>query len=309
MDAWSLGWNLTPFTCTYVSSTSFSCSGDKTSIFQDGSRLKIVHGGGTTYHNVQSSTYSSVTIVVVDGTITTPISQVYHALFITGASGSFPTTHHLTYLDAVDSNGLSIRDDGHNLGIFIEDGGNVGIKTSPNNELTVSGDVDITGLTASKPIFTNASKKLVSTGTTPVDQGGTGLTTASGLAALVGSLLFPVGSIYTSISSTNPGTSLGFGTWSTFGSGRTLVGLDAGQAEFDTVEETGGAKTHALSIAELAVHNHTVPLEASGGGGVAGTWVSTNGDDTSVTSSSTGSGTAHNNLQPYIVVYMWKRTA
>ena len=181
MDNWALGWNQTPFTCTYVSSTSFTCSGDKTSIFQDGSRLKIVHGGGTTYHSVQSSSYSSVTTVVVDGTITTPISQVYHALFITGASGSFPTTHHLTYLDAVDANGLSIRDDGHNLGIFVKDSGNVGIKTtSPNNEFTVSGDIDITGLTASKPIFTDASKKLVSTGTTPVDQGGTGAITASG---------------------------------------------------------------------------------------------------------------------------------
>lgn len=55
----------------------------------------------------------------------------------------------------------------------------------------------------------------------------------------------PVGAIYASVDATNPATTLGYGTWSAFGAGRTLVGVDAGQTEFDTVEETGGAKTVA----------------------------------------------------------------
>jgi len=91
MDAWSLGWNQTPFTCTYASSTSFTCPTDKTALFTAGTRLKIVHGGGTTYHNIKSSSYSSTTTVIVDGTITTPISSVYHSTLINGASGSNPT--------------------------------------------------------------------------------------------------------------------------------------------------------------------------------------------------------------------------
>ncbi len=91
IDNWSLGWNQTPFTCTLVSSTSFSCPTDKTTLFTIGTRLKIVHGGGTTYHNIVSSSYSSVTIVNIDGSsISTPISKVYHSILISGANGSVP---------------------------------------------------------------------------------------------------------------------------------------------------------------------------------------------------------------------------
>ena len=54
--------------------------------------------------------------------------------------------------------------------------------------------------------------------------------------------LHPVGSIYISVSSTNPATSFGFGTWEAFGEGQVLVGLDSTDTEFDTAEETGGEK-------------------------------------------------------------------
>jgi len=150
-------------------------------------------------------------------------------------------------------------------------------------------------------------------------------------------IIWPVGSVYTSVLATNPNTTFGFGTWSAFGAGRTLVGLDAGQTEFDTVEETGGAKTHALSTAELASHTHGINITTSSSGahthtyfnmgGSTGAFLASGGSgnntgQTSVTDSSgahthsvsgtsdgSGSGTAHNNLQPYIVVYFWKRTA
>ncbi len=119
------------------------------------------------------------------------------------------------------------------------------------------------------------------------------------------STMWPIGSVYTSVVSTNPATLLGFGTWTAFAAGRTLVGLDAGQTEFDTVEETGGAKTHTLTASELPT---TVPQwygtrYDSGGTSLGDT------PDKNVGFKPLGSGSAHNNLQPYIVVYFWKRTA
>ena len=124
---------------------------------------------------------------------------------------------------------------------------------------------------------------------------------------------YPVGSIYTSVVSTNPATTLGFGTWTAFGAGRVLVGVDTGQTEFDSVEETGGAKTHTLSVNELPSHSHAQYVSAGGGAATAvqratDRLLSTTAA-TAETTGTTGSGAAHNNLQPYITVYFWKRTA
>lgn len=58
---------------------------------------------------------------------------------------------------------------------------------------------------------------------------------------------FPIGSVFIAVVSTNPATLLGYGTWSAFGAGRVMVGRDAGDTDFDTAEETGGAKTVAAS--------------------------------------------------------------
>ena len=122
------------------------------------------------------------------------------------------------------------------------------------------------------------------------------------------SSVYPVGSVYINASvSTNPATLLGFGTWTAFAAGRVLVGLDGSDTDFDTVEETGGAKTHTLTVDEIPAHTHSVPNSGSQNNSFdSGTTV---GNDVTGTSGSTGGGQAHNNLQPYIVVYMWKRTA
>ena len=73
--------------------------------------------------------------------------------------------------------------------------------------------------------------------------------------------IYPVGSIYINAGvATNPGTLLGFGTWTAFGTGRTIVGVDSSDTDFDTVRETGGSKTdsHTLTIAEIPAHTHNV---------------------------------------------------
>jgi microcystin-dependent protein len=116
--------------------------------------------------------------------------------------------------------------------------------------------------------------------------------------------------VFISVVSTNPATLLGFGTWAAFGAGRVLVGIDAGQSEFDTVEETGGAKTHTLAESEIPGHTHSYTQpDAPAMAVLAGVSAAVTGVTAGVATGSTGGDGAHNNLQPYIVVYMWKRTA
>ena len=127
--------------------------------------------------------------------------------------------------------------------------------------------------------------------------------------------MYPVGSIYTQANvDTNPATLLGIGTWAPFGAGRVLVGVDPTQAEFDTIGETGGAKTHTLTTAEIPAHNHSTGTTGFNATGPTATMNQFAGQGTSwvhsgISISNTGGGGAHNNLQPYITVYMWRRTA
>lgn len=120
--------------------------------------------------------------------------------------------------------------------------------------------------------------------------------------------VYPVGSIYMNASvSTNPATLLGFGTWVAFGAGKVIVGLDSTDTDFDTAEETGGAKTHTLTTSEIPSHTHSLSTSDNPGG--TGAIEVAGGAPTSTqTTQATGGGGAHNNLQPYIVAYMWKRT-
>ena len=124
--------------------------------------------------------------------------------------------------------------------------------------------------------------------------------------------VYPVGSIYISTSSENPGNIYG-GTWEEYGKGRTLVGVDSSDSDFSTVEKLGGEKTHTLTIDEMPNHAHgllqtyNVPT-GSGSGGIALSHF-TAGYIPSGLTESVGGSQAHNILQPYITTYMWKRTA
>ena len=200
--------------------------------------------------------------------------------------------------------------------------------------------------------------------------------------------IYPIGSIYTSVSPTSPATLFG-GTWESFGQGRTLVGMGSnGTTNYDTVEKTGGSETKTIAVENLPAHTHGVNINTNstnhnhgtinttstnhshgtinttntgahthtvsrpkaagnhvmGSGGISTFYYqsdynvnsSSNGSHThqvtinnsgahthQVTinnsgghthnvngnTGSTGSGTALNTQDPYITVYMWKRTA
>ena len=123
------------------------------------------------------------------------------------------------------------------------------------------------------------------------------------------STVYPVGSIYINASSsTNPATLLGFGTWSAFGGGRVLVGLTSSDADFNTVEETGGSKTHTLTTNEMPSHRHRISHTNQGDSFGGTPSISVREGSPNKYTLYEGGGASHNNVQPYITVYMWKRT-
>jgi hypothetical protein len=136
--------------------------------------------------------------------------------------------------------------------------------------------------------------------------------------------MYPVGSIYTSTASTNPNTLFGFGTWVAFGAGRVMVGNGDGF----TAGATGGSAdaivvshTHTATVTDPS-HSHVIPtgINRNTNSSVAYPTMATARDTTqlsvdssttgiTVNNSTTGSSGTNANLQPYIVVYMWNRTA
>lgn len=131
----------------------------------------------------------------------------------------------------------------------------------------------------------------------------------------------PVGSIEVNVSGDNPGTYLG-GTWESFGTGKTLVGIDASQTEFNTIEKTGGEKTHTLTSSELpklSGEGQFKPYDNFSTSGIVQgkNWSQTKNFSAAsgIQKTSTvygfqinfGGDQPHNNLQPYITVYFWKR--
>lgn len=156
------------------------------------------------------------------------------------------------------------------------------------------------------------------------------------LAGGIFDIIYPVGTIYESTSSANPSTYFTGTTWARYGNGRVTVGQDSSDGSFDSVNDTGGAKTVALTSAQMpshthsfsgttssnGSHNHTYTYEYSRGSGVSGaadgassyvtgttSTVGNHNHTFSGTTGGAGSGSAHENMPPYCVVYRWKRTA
>jgi len=134
----------------------------------------------------------------------------------------------------------------------------------------------------------------------PVDASGGGITLQD---------VYPIGSIYMSMNSTNPSTALGFGTWSAV-QGKFLVGVSS-ETEFNTAGKTGGAKTVTLSTENMPSHNHSISGISQGTVSVPdiGSTVDVIVPSGSMSTGYSGSGTAHNNLPPYFAIYIWTRTA
>ena len=125
-------------------------------------------------------------------------------------------------------------------------------------------------------------------------------------------MFYPVGSIYETMdSSFDPNEKWG-GTWERI-KGRVLVGVDENDSDFNTAEKTGGEKTHTLVVSELPQHTHAnyakrTNITINNSGNTHVTCHSSNSGATVGNNiGSTGEGVAHNNLQPYITCFIWKR--
>ena len=212
------------------------------------------------------------------------------------------------------------------------------LPTGDSNKIVKGTEIDnefnaIAGAISSKADI--ASPSLTGTPSAPTAPFGTNTTQLATTAFVNAALqaVYPVGSIYINAASTsNPSTLMGFGTWLEFGAGRVMVGLSASDALFDTLEETGGSKdatvvshTHtATSTVTDPGHVHASPKNAAPNGGGAGicmagaasgnspgydTNSATTGITVATTNSTEGSSGTNANVQPFIVVKMWKRTA
>ena len=139
--------------------------------------------------------------------------------------------------------------------------------------------------------------------------------------------IYPVGSIYISTTLDTVAkvqTAFG-GTWVAWGSGRVPIGVDMSDSSFNTVEKTGGEKTHILASGETPKRDFYVGHIANADnnyGAITGVSVSryassgtyreqgqAAGSNADTWRFTFGNNEAHNNLQPYITCYMYKRTA
>lgn len=165
-------------------------------------------------------------------------------------------------------------------------------------------------------------------------------TTAFVMAAVAAALedlsllrAYPIGCLYFSQSPANPGTLFG-GTWERSAKGRVVVGLDEESPDiFNDIGEVGGSKQVTLTPSQMPTHTHTqnshghATHNSNGGGGAltgsnnpigtAGASFYTVGepigtvvvDETTATNQTAGDGLPHENVQPYVVCYIWTRTA
>lgn len=136
-------------------------------------------------------------------------------------------------------------------------------------------------------------------------------------------LIYPIGSIYISVNSTNPSKFFG-GTWVSFAEGKTLVGLgtntdgSGNTMSFNEVEYVFGEYKHKLTVQEMPSHQHGNNSSVPNTYGYAVMTTEGSNLQTGVggakikemyNTGKNGGDQSHNTCQPSIIVYMWKRTA
>lgn len=221
------------------------------------------------------------------------------------------------------------------------------VKTSTGVAVTVPNGQAVSlfcnGTDCFQSVSTVNNAVLSGTPTAPTASYGTATTQVATTAFVQTALqaVYPVGSVYINAGvSTNPATLLGFGTWTAIGSGKVLVGLDGADPLFDTLRETGGSKdatvvshTHTATSTSTSTvtdpgHTHRWSKYPDNGGGsgvtplaspYSGNWIAgmnessvtgiTVATSTSTNVASAGTSGTNANLQPYVVVCMWQRTA
>ena len=187
---------------------------------------------------------------------------------------------------------INFGKDGKSLTFFGQDGNNA-------NRLTVNGDLAINSVKEN----TSSTKMLVNGGNTVMYRDWDKLVNS------IKSAMYPVGSVYITYNNVNPGTFLG-GTWERFGQGRTLVGEGTGNdgstSMSFTTEDSGGEYKHKLTLEELP----NAIWHSNGGKQTGGLKQAFNlGSQSGANTLATNFDQPHNNIQPYIVVYFWRRTA
>lgn len=195
---------------------------------------------------------------------------------------------------------INFGKDGKSLTFFGQDGNNT-------NRLTVNGTLKVNSMSEN-----TSSNHLL------VDNGGMiQYRDWNKLVSSIKSAMYPIGSVYITYNNVNPGTFLG-GTWERFGQGRTLVGEGTGNdgstSMSFTTNSTGGEYKHKLTIDEMPSHDHK--LYARGGSTAqtsspfaANKPITQGSNAYGFNVSNVGGDASHNNIQPYITVHFWKRTA
>jgi hypothetical protein len=323
-------------------------------LLDDGASLKIAadddlvltHSG-----SVGDITCSTGALDINAGTVNIKDEASSETMASFVSDGAVTLNHDNTARLATSSAGVSITGTTTSSGtitssanLVIADGGTIG-SASDTDAMTIAAGGAVTF--SQNPVFpdgglpiddlnidggTDIGADLVDADLLIVDDGAGGTnrkTALSRLKTYVLESVYPVGSIFISTSSTSPATSLGFGSWSRFGEGRILVSQSSSDSDFDTAEETGGAKTHTISESQLPSHQHFIMNTGNGFGNnlennvnFAGTTNSRGGlgnndyimqainsTANAGKTSAVGSGSAVTHMNPYIVTYMWKRTS
>jgi hypothetical protein len=285
---------------------------------------------GTLIEQAISGYVTQAVATGTDTTITIPngATGVARNMFLelTGTGGAstnliVPSNKKLYFIYNNASGAVTVKVSGQ-TGVSVPVGAKVSLVSNGTDIVTATNYM--TGATFPSPTLTGVPvAPTASPGTNTTQIATTAFVQAAATAL---STIYPIGSIYTSTVSTNPNTLFGFGTWVAFGAGRVLLGDGGGYA----AGATGGSAdaivvshTHSATTTSTdSGHSHGISPGAwtDGGGKVEGNSFSFGGKVTATQSSTanitsstsistTGSSGTGANLQPYVVVYMWNRTA